>query len=129
MTSSRVRFDAIGLVTSDLAASLDFYRRLGLDVPTADGPHVEAELPGGMRLMWDTAEFVRTHDPEWTPPVGQNTTLCARCDTPADVDAVYADLVAAGYSGTTAPFDAPWGQRYAGVRDPDGYVVDLFAWA
>ena len=26
-----------------------------------------------------------------------------------------------------APFDAPWGQRYAMVRDPDGNGVDLFA--
>jgi uncharacterized glyoxalase superfamily protein PhnB len=27
----------------------------------------------------------------------------------------------------TAPYDAPWGQRYATVADPDGYRVDLFA--
>lgn len=25
------------------------------------------------------------------------------------------------------PFDAPWGQRYATVLDPDGNGVDLFA--
>ncbi|MEU7604906.1 VOC family protein, partial [Streptomyces sp. NPDC041003] len=36
------RLDMIGLVVSDMAASLAFYRRLGLDVPAdADGlPHV-----------------------------------------------------------------------------------------
>lgn len=27
------RMDAIGIVTADLAASLTFYRRLGLDIP------------------------------------------------------------------------------------------------
>lgn len=130
MTTQRVRFDAIGLITSDLAASLDFYRHLGLDVPEGaeQQPHVEAVLPGGMRLMWDTAETARAFDPDWTPPIGQSTTLCARCDTPDDVDAVHAGLVAAGYLSATPPFDAPWGQRYAGVRDPDGNVVDLFAW-
>jgi hypothetical protein len=25
------------------------------------------------------------------------------------------------------PYDAPWGQRYATVLDPDGNIVDLFA--
>ena len=26
------------------------------------------------------------------------------------------------------PWDAPWGQRYAILHDPDGYQVELFAW-
>lgn len=43
------RFDSIGLIVSDMAASLAFYRRLGLDIPAgADSePHVEHTLPGG----------------------------------------------------------------------------------
>lgn len=32
-----------------------------------------------------------------------------------------------GSPSAMAPFDAPWGQRYAGVLDPDGYQVPLFA--
>jgi uncharacterized glyoxalase superfamily protein PhnB len=28
---------------------------------------------------------------------------------------------------TTPPYDAPWGQGYATVADPDGYRTDLFA--
>ena len=54
------RLDAIGLVVSDMAASLAFYRRLGLDIPAdADSaPHVEATLPGGLTelLNSDTAQ-------------------------------------------------------------------------
>lgn len=38
------------------------------------------------------------------------------------------DAVAlAGFHSHVAPFDAPWGQRYATVLDPDGNHVDLFA--
>ena len=48
-------------------------------------------------------------------------------DTPADVDATYGKLVAAGYDGHKEPWDAFWGQRYAIVHDPDGNTVDLFA--
>ena len=43
------------------------------------------------------------------------------------VDATYAKLTGAGYEGRTEPWDAPWGQRYATVLDPDGNSVDLFA--
>lgn len=124
------RFDAIGLVVADLAASLAFYRRLGVDLPAdADKqPHVEAELPGGLRLMWDTQETVRSFDPGWTPATGSaRVALAFACDGPAEVDAVYAELVAAGATGHKEPWDAVWGQRYAVLHDPDGNSVDLFA--
>ncbi|MFC8074191.1 VOC family protein [Streptomyces sp. NPDC057307] len=123
------RLDLIGIVTSDMAASLAFYRRLGLDIPAdADAaPHVEAALPGGMRLAWDTEDVVRSFDPGWTPPTGDRLGLNFLCDSPADVDAVYAELTGAGYRGHLKPWDATWGQRYAVVLDPDGCGVSLFA--
>ena len=49
------------------------------------------------------------------------------CDTPADVDAAWAEITGAGYEGHLAPWDAFWGMRYAVVHDPDGTPVDLFA--
>ena len=33
----------------------------------------------------------------------------------------------AGHTVVHPAWDAPWGQRYATVADPDGYRVDLFA--
>jgi len=36
-------------------------------------------------------------------------------------------LTTAGHPGSLNPYDAPWGQRYATVLDPDGNMVDLFA--
>ncbi|MEU5434576.1 VOC family protein [Streptomyces sp. NPDC020719] len=124
------RFDAIGLVVSDMAASLAFYRRLGLDIPAdADTqPHVEYTLPGGHRILWDTEDVVRSFDPEWTRPQGGGRTGFAFvCDSPAEVDTAYEALVAAGYPGHLKPFDAFWGQRYATLHDPDGVEVSLFA--
>jgi catechol 2,3-dioxygenase-like lactoylglutathione lyase family enzyme len=120
----------IGLVVDDMAKSLAFYRRLGLDIPaTADSePHVEVSLPGGLRLGWDTAETIRSFDAGWMPRHGgARVGLAFLCDSPAEVDRVYADLVQAGYDGHKEPWDAFWGQRYALVRDPDGNGVDLFA--
>ncbi len=124
------RLDAIGLAVADMAASLAFYRRLGLDI--AEGAesegHVEATLPGGARLMWDSAETIKSFDPGWTQPVGPGRiTLAFLCDSPAEVDTTYAGLVEAGHEGHKEPWDAFWGQRYAQVLDPDGNTVDLFA--
>ena len=56
VVSMTPRIDAIGIVVADMAAALDFYRRLGIEVPVgADAePHVEVNLPGGFRVMFDT---------------------------------------------------------------------------
>ncbi|UXY22606.1 VOC family protein [Streptomyces cynarae] len=124
------RFDVVGLVVSDLAASLAFYRRLGLVFPEGaeELPHVEAELPGGLRFALDPEETVRSFHPGWRAPVGGGrVSLAFRCDSPAEVDGVYEDMVAAGYHGELKPWDAVWGMRYAVVHDPDGNGVDLFA--
>jgi catechol 2,3-dioxygenase-like lactoylglutathione lyase family enzyme len=123
-------FNFIGMVVADLSASLAFYRRLGLDIPAdADQqPHVEYLLPGGTRLAWDTTETISAFDPGWQNPVGTGRiNLAFQCDSPAEVDKVYADLVAAGYAERRKPWDAFWGQRYATVLDPDDNAVDLYA--
>lgn len=124
------RFDLIGLVVADMGRALTFYRRLGLEIP-ADAnsqPHVEVTLPGGLRLAWDTAEMVSSIDPSWSTPTGPaRASLAFVCDSPAEVDSVYAAMTAAGYRGHLAPWDAFWGQRYASLLDPDGNGVDLFA--
>ncbi|GAB3206372.1 VOC family protein [Marinactinospora thermotolerans] len=122
--------NAVGLVAADMGKTLAFYRRLGLEIPaSADtAPHAEVVLPGGLRLMWDTAETIRSFDPDWRPPSGgPGAALAFACADPEEVDCVYADLVGAGYHGHREPWDAVWGQRYAVVHDPDGNGVDLYA--
>jgi catechol 2,3-dioxygenase-like lactoylglutathione lyase family enzyme len=124
------RFDVIGIVVADMAASLAFYRRLGLAVPDRadDEPHVEVPLAGALRMTFDTQDTIRSFDPSWTPPSGgHGMSLAFACDDPAAVDATHDALVAAGYRSHLAPWDAFWGQRYATVLDPDGNPVDLFA--
>lgn len=121
------RLDAIGIVTADMKESVRFYRLLGLDVPDATEDHLDIALPNGMRIMFDTVAMARQLDPQWTKPTGHAFALAFHCDDPGDVDATYMDIVMAGFSGKTPPFDAFWGQRYATVLDPDGNAIDLYA--
>lgn len=122
------RFDAIGIVADDLDAALGFYELLGLDVPLEREDHVEVEMPNGVRLMFDSIEVIQSFS-EWSPPTGGNrrVALAFLCESSAEVDEVHARIVGAGHRSHVAPFDAPWGQRYASVIDPDGNPVDLFA--
>lgn len=42
-----------------------------------------------------------------------------------DVDALYQRLVALGLTTDTAPADAPWGERYFHLKDPDGHELSF----
>lgn len=122
--------DALGIVVSDMARALVFYRLLGLDFPegaAAEG-HTEAVLPDGMRLMLDTEDLMRSFDDGFVPPEPPGrVTLAFLCASPVEVDVRHAAIVAAGFESHLEPFDAFWGQRYATVLDPDGTKIDLFA--
>jgi uncharacterized glyoxalase superfamily protein PhnB len=122
------RLDAFGIVVSDMARSVAFYRKLGLDFPEGaeSEAHAEAPLGAGVRLMLDTEEVIVGLDPEWKRSVHTHGGAF-QCDSPAEVDAVYEQLVAAGATSYKEPWDAFWGQRYAQLRDPDGTIVDLYA--
>ena len=43
----------------------------------------------------------------------------------SDVDAFYARAVAAGLEPDTAPADAPWGERFFHLTDPDGHELSF----
>ncbi len=120
---------ALELVVSDMAATIAFYRLLGLDLP-ADAEtesHVETDF-GGTRLMFDTPETIRSFDPGWSSPSGgHRIALAFECDSPAEVDQAWKTITEAGAHGHLEPWDAVWGMRYAVLHDPDGNPVDLFA--
>lgn len=59
--------DAIGIVASDLAVSVAFYRRLGLAFPADEADdHVEAPIgTTGVRVMIDSEELMKGLDPDF----------------------------------------------------------------
>jgi catechol 2,3-dioxygenase-like lactoylglutathione lyase family enzyme len=125
------KLDAFGIVVSDMARAIEFYRRLGLEFPegSENEPHVESEIGGGVRFTLDTEDVMRSFDPEWKRPTdGHAHGGAFRCASPEEVDRVFQELVSAGGSAYKEPWDAVWGQRYAQLEDPDGTVIDLYAW-
>jgi catechol 2,3-dioxygenase-like lactoylglutathione lyase family enzyme len=122
------QLNAIGIVASDMAQSIRFYRLLGVDVPeTPEEGHVDTFLPNGVRFMLDTEETITSFRPDWTRATGNQVALAFECASAAEVDETYGRLVAAGFHAEKEPWDAFWGQRYAQVQDPDGVGVDFYA--
>jgi catechol 2,3-dioxygenase-like lactoylglutathione lyase family enzyme len=119
----------LNLVTRDMRASLEFYRRLGVEAASqqaGEEPHTELSMPGGFTLELDTAESARTwHAGIRADPASGRVVLGFSVPSREAVDACYAELTAAGYTGRQAPFDAFWGGRYAIVADPDGNDISL----
>ena len=76
--------------------------------------------------MIDDAGFLTELHGE-PPRPGNTAGFAVLCDAPAEVDeAVRPGAGRPGTASSHEPYDAPWGQRYATVADPDGYRVDLF---
>lgn len=118
------------LVVTDMAATVAFYRRLGLTIPDAppdwESRHRSAEMPGGIDLDFDSLDFARQWDEGWSGDrhVG---VLGFRVASREAVDDIYRDLTGAGYKGEQPPYDAFWGARYAIVQDPDDNPVGIMS--
>jgi hypothetical protein len=103
----------LNAVVRDMAASPDFYRRLGIAVPAsgdAAGAPVQLKMPGGFSLELDTAESARLWHAGWrADPASAKVVLGFIPPARQDVDDRYAELTSAGYRGRQPPFDAFWG--------------------
>ena len=93
----------LNLVVTDMAASLDFYRRLGIAVPQGQDPagaHVQLRMPSGFSLELDTAESARLWHAAWrADPAGVSVVVGFSLPTREAVDQRYAELTVAGYPG------------------------------
>ncbi len=121
----------LNLVVADMAASLAFYRRLGIAAPEGQdtaAAHVQLRMPSGFSFELDTADSARLWHAGWrADPVGVSVVIGFSLPTREAVDERYAELTSAGYAGRQPPFDAFWGARWAIVADPDGNDIGLMS--
>ncbi|MDQ3552970.1 MAG: VOC family protein [Chloroflexota bacterium] len=123
-----VQLSMVGLMVRDMAASLEFYRRLGLDIPAGSEAKefVEVRMESGVTIFFDTV-FADTYDPHRKRPSGGYQMMLEFFLE--DNDAVvskYEALTGFGYRGRLEPVQT-FGPYAAMVEDPDGNVVLLTA--
>ena len=120
--------DAIGLVSSDINKSLNFYKLFGLEFEQFESSeHYECTLPNGLRLMMDSEELMRQIYPDYKKTENTTMSFAFKQNSPEQVNQLVNEVQNAGYTIKKQPWDAFWGQRYASVIDPDGNQIDIFA--
>jgi catechol 2,3-dioxygenase-like lactoylglutathione lyase family enzyme len=107
---------AVTLLTFDMAGAVAFYRSLGFHL-----------LYGGPDATFTSFRVGAGYLNLQLDAVGERRGLVwGRVVLWVDdVDAMYRRAVAAGFDPETAPADAPWGERYFHIHDPDGHELSF----
>nr|ADK32570.1 glyoxalase/bleomycin resistance protein [Microbispora corallina] len=123
----------LGLRVEDVTEAAAFYRRLGFEQAgsmfSPEGRTIMAILRrGDLQLLVDALTGMPFPDSDrermtTAGPRGLGVVIGIRVN---DVDATAAYCHSAGCDVTTAPVDAPWGERYAEIVDPYGYAWKFF---
>jgi len=123
-----MKLNAVAVSSSDFSKSKAFYSLLGFSFPAQhDTDHIESEAADdSIRLMIDSVTLVETLSGS-KPQPATHSQFAIEYDSPEEVDRITASIKQAGFEVEKEPWDSFWGQRYAVVKDPDGYLVDLYA--
>lgn len=110
------RISAVTLLVADMAVATAFYQAFGFRL-----------LYGGREASFTSYQVGDGYlnlqlDPQRPPPGDIWGRIVFYVD---DVDAIYRRARAAGFTPAAAPADAPWGERYFHIRDPDGHELSF----
>jgi len=106
--------NAITLGTADMARAVRFYRALGFSLRY-----------GGEEADFTSFRIVDQHlnlTVEGRPRTDGLVRIIFYVD---DVDAMHRHVLAQGLVPEAGPRDAPWGERYFHVMDPDGHSLSF----
>ena len=131
-----IDFDQIDIVAHDMAATLSFYRGLGVQIPdeaiwrTSTGiHHVDFTMPSGLIIHFDSPQLAASYNTGWREPngTGAGNTFSFKVAERDDVDELHRRLTDLGHPSPQDPYDAFWGARFAIVDDPDGNHIGIMS--
>lgn len=105
---------AVTLAVSDMTHSVQFYRSLGFQLIYGGGGHPFASFRVG-------SGYLNLIDTGVVPHGFWGRTIFYV----SDVDAFYRQTLAVGLQPEGEPADAPWGERYFHLRDPNGHELSF----
>jgi catechol 2,3-dioxygenase-like lactoylglutathione lyase family enzyme len=105
---------AITLATRDMARAVPFYQALGFPLTAGGANHAFTSFALGCSFLNLIAEM--------RGPINWWGRVIIHV---SDVDEMYRKAVGAGLAPQFAPRDAPWGERYFHIADPDGHELSF----
>ncbi len=106
---------AITLATHDMARSVRFYTALGFEVAHGGETSSFTSFRAGSGYLNVIAQ----------PQAKQWSWWGRAIFYVGDVDATYRRALTAGFTPSTTPRDAEWGERYFHLTDPDGHELSF----
>jgi hypothetical protein len=118
----------VGVIVEDMGRAVEFYRRLGVDIPEGSETkqHVEVKM-GGLAFFLSTTQLNARWDPARKDITGQGYRILLEfyLETREAVDQKYAEMIGYGYQSHSAPFVTPFNFYFAFINDPDGNTILL----
>ena len=125
----RFSFNTIGLLTTDNAKVVAFYRDVfGFQTDwNGQEPNVEMTLDGMRLILFPRTDFEQMISQKLSYPQGLNGTMEPSFDVPtfAEVDKEYERAISLGAKPVFAPTTEPWGQRTCYIADPEGNLIEI----
>jgi catechol 2,3-dioxygenase-like lactoylglutathione lyase family enzyme len=106
---------AVTLATQDMARAVHFYRALGFALRYGGEQSSFTSFQAGSSYLNLIAQS-SDHPRSWWGRVIFYV---------SDVDVIYANVLAVGLHPEHAPRDAPWGERFFHLTDPDGHELSF----
>ncbi len=106
---------AVTLATCDMARSVRYYRALGFTLRSSGEQSPFTSFQAGSSYLNLIARAGEPRPSWWGRAIFYVS----------DVDAFHARAVAAGLQLETTPVDAPWGERFFHLTDPDGHELSF----
>ncbi len=119
----------VGVIVEDMGKAVEFYRRLGVDMPegSENQQHVPIKM-GEMTFFLSSKTFNARWDPaKIEASGGYRIILEFYLKTREEVDARYAEMIGYGYQSHVAPFVTPFNAYFAMIDDPDGNTILISA--
>ena len=119
----------VGVVVADMQKAVEFYRRLGVEIPegSEQKPHVEVKM-NGVTFFLHSEEVNRMWDREKSAPSGgYRTILEFYFENREKLDQKFQELVDFGYEAHFSPYETPIRTYFGMINDPDGNSILLSA--
>lgn len=126
----QAKIDLITVMTDNVAAMKIFFRDvLGFQIVNDMDQYIEFENEGVRFAVCarSVLEQATGHADFKLPRGGQAFGLAFPCQSPADVDKSFAEIVTKGATPIAEPAPMPWGQHTGFFADPEGNIHELFA--
>lgn len=112
--SRPVHLSAATLAVTDMARAVAFYASMGFELHHGGAEAAFTSYTVGAGYL-NLQAVDRVHATDWGRVIIHVT----------DVDAMHDRAVTAGHVPTAPPRDAPWGERYFHLRDPEGHELSF----